>query len=98
VAGHCIHKTTRSITIQFWNSTTILKKYPDYRNCCWYLEITSQTAIMAGKKAAGENTKKVAGNAKKAEAAAAKAAAENQKKAAEEEQDWSKGAKSNAKK
>lgn len=53
---------------------------------------------MAGKKAAGENTKKVAGNAKKAEAAAAKAAAENQKKAAEEEQDWSKGAKSNAKK
>jgi len=53
---------------------------------------------MAGKKAAGENTKKVAGNAKKAEAAAQKAAAENAKKAAEEEQDWSKGAKSNAKK
>jgi len=53
---------------------------------------------MAGKKAAGENTKKVAGNAKKAEAAAQKAAAENSKKAAEEEQDWSKGAKSNAKK
>ena len=53
---------------------------------------------MAGKKAAGENTKKVAGNAKKAEAAAQKAAAENAKKAEDEEQDWSKGAKSNAKK
>jgi hypothetical protein len=53
---------------------------------------------MAGKKAAVENTKKAAGNAKKAEAAAQKAAAENAKKAAEEEQDWSKGAKSNAKK
>jgi len=53
---------------------------------------------MAGKKAAGENTKKVAGNQKKAEAAAAKAAVENSKKAAEEEQDWGKGAKSTAKK
>jgi hypothetical protein len=51
---------------------------------------------MAGKK--GENTKKVAGNAKKAEAAAEKAAAENAKKAAAEDQEWSKGAKSNAKK
>jgi hypothetical protein len=55
-------------------------------------------ANMAGKKTGEQNTKKVAGNAKKAEAAAAKAAAENAKKAVEEEQDWSKGAKSNAKK
>ncbi|MCJ1359082.1 MAG: hypothetical protein MMC33_009082 [Icmadophila ericetorum] len=46
----------------------------------------------------GENTKKVAGNAKKAEVAAQKAAAENTKKAQAEEQEWSKGAKSNAKK
>jgi hypothetical protein len=53
---------------------------------------------MAGKKTGEQNTKKVAGNAKKAEAAAAKAVAENSKKAIEEEQDWSKGAKSNAKK
>ncbi|SLM33721.1 Protein of unknown function DUF1014 [Lasallia pustulata] len=52
---------------------------------------------MAGKKAAGENTKKAAGNAKKAEAANQKAAAENAKKATAEEQEWSKGAKSNAK-
>jgi hypothetical protein len=51
---------------------------------------------MAGKKT--ENTKKVAGNAKKAEVAAQKAAAENAKKAESEEQDWGKGAKSNAKK
>jgi hypothetical protein len=53
---------------------------------------------MAGKKAAGENTKKVAGNAKKAEAAAQKAAVENSKKAVVEDEDWGKGAKSNAKK
>jgi len=53
---------------------------------------------MAGKKAAGEITKKVAGNAKKAEAAAQKAASENANKAVEEEQDWGKGAKNNAKK
>jgi hypothetical protein len=53
---------------------------------------------MAGKKAAGENTKKAAGNAKKAEAAAQKAAVENQKKAAVEDEEWSKGAKSSAKK
>ncbi len=51
---------------------------------------------MAGKKT--ENTKKVAGNAKKQEAAAAKAALEDSKKAVAEDQDWSKGAKSNAKK
>lgn len=54
--------------------------------------------MMAGKKAAGENTKKTAGNAKKAEVAAQKAAAENQKKAAVEDEEWSKGAKSSAKK
>ncbi|RDW91845.1 hypothetical protein BP5796_01239 [Coleophoma crateriformis] len=53
---------------------------------------------MAGKKAAGDNSKKVAGNAKKAEAAAQKAAAENSKKAAVEDEEWGKGAKSNAKK
>ncbi|TVY89387.1 Coiled-coil domain-containing protein-like protein [Lachnellula willkommii] len=43
---------------------------------------------MAGKKAAGENSRKVAGNAKKAEVAAQKAAAENQKKAVVEDEDW----------
>ncbi|KAI4086191.1 MAG: hypothetical protein LQ344_007766 [Seirophora lacunosa] len=48
---------------------------------------------MAGKKAAGENTKKAA-----AEAAAQKSAVENAKKAAAEETEWSKGAKSSAKK
>jgi hypothetical protein len=53
---------------------------------------------MAGKKAAGENTKKAAGNAKKAEVAAQKAAVENQKKAAVEDEEWSKGAKNSAKK
>ncbi|KAL3421132.1 hypothetical protein PVAG01_07577 [Phlyctema vagabunda] len=53
---------------------------------------------MAGKKAAGENTKKVAGNAKKAEAAAQKAAVENNKKAAVEDEEWGKGAKNSAKK
>jgi len=53
---------------------------------------------MAGKKTAGENTKKVSGNAKKAEAAAQKAAAENVQKAAVDDEDWGKGAKSTAKK
>ncbi|KAG9242552.1 putative coiled-coil domain-containing protein like protein [Calycina marina] len=53
---------------------------------------------MAGKKAAGENTRKVAGNARKAEAAQNKAAVETDKKAAIEDEDWGKGAKSNAKK
>ena len=57
-----------------------------------------QVADMAGKKAAGENTKKAASNAKKAEVAAQKAAAEDAKKAKIEDEDWSKGAKSNAKK
>lgn len=53
---------------------------------------------MAGKKAVGENSRKVAGNSKKAEVAAQKAAAENQKKAVVEDEDWGRGAKSNAKK
>lgn len=53
---------------------------------------------MAGKKTSGENSKKASGNAKKAEAAAQKAALDNSKKAAEEDQEWSKGAKSSAKK
>ncbi|BCS26217.1 DUF1014 domain protein [Aspergillus puulaauensis] len=53
---------------------------------------------MGGKKAAGENSKKVAGNARKAEAAAGKKAVEDQKRAAEEEKQWSKGAKSSSKK
>ncbi|KAI9706096.1 MAG: hypothetical protein M1836_005502 [Candelina mexicana] len=53
---------------------------------------------MAGKKPAGENSKKAAGNAKKAEAAAQKQAVENAKKAKVEDEEWSKGAKSNAKK
>lgn len=56
------------------------------------------TTIMAGKKAATENTKKASGNAKKAEAAQKKAAVENEKKAAAEDDDWGKGAKSTAKK
>ncbi len=59
---------------------------------------TYQAVNMAGKKASGENSKKISGNAKKAEAAAQKAAVENAKKSAEEEHDWSKGAKSSAKK
>ncbi|KAI9710619.1 MAG: hypothetical protein M1812_007383 [Candelaria pacifica] len=53
---------------------------------------------MAGKKAAGENSKKAAGNSKKAEAAAQKQAVENTKKAKVEDEEWNKGAKSNAKK
>jgi len=53
---------------------------------------------MAGKKAAGENSRKVAGNAKKADVAAQKAAVENQKKAVVEDEEWGKGAKNNAKK
>ncbi|PLB48923.1 DUF1014 domain protein [Aspergillus steynii IBT 23096] len=53
---------------------------------------------MAGKKGAGENSKKAAGNARKAEAAAGKKAVEDAKRAAEEDKQWSKGAKSNAKK
>lgn len=57
-----------------------------------------KSSKMAGKKAAGENTKKAAGNAKKAEVAAQKAAIENQKKVAVEDEEWGKGAKSNAKK
>ena len=53
---------------------------------------------MAGKKNSGENSKKASGNAKKAEAAAQKAASENAKKAIVEDEEWGKGAKSNAKK
>ncbi|KAK2813719.1 hypothetical protein FQN50_000117 [Emmonsiellopsis sp. PD_5] len=52
---------------------------------------------MGGKKG-GENTKKAAGNAKKAEVAAQKQAAVNAKKAQEEDREWSKGAKSSARK
>lgn len=53
---------------------------------------------MAGKKAAGENSKKASGNSKKAEAAARKAAEEEKNLAAKEDLEWSKGVKSNAKK
>jgi len=60
--------------------------------------LDTSVSKMAGKKSAGENTKKAAGNAKKAEVAAQKAAVENQKKAAAEDEEWGKGAKSNAKK
>lgn len=52
---------------------------------------------MAGKKAAGENSKKVAGNAKKAEAAAQKEAQANAKKAVVEDKEWSKGSKDSSK-
>lgn len=45
-----------------------------------------------------ENSKKVAGNAKKAAGAASKIEAENQKRAIAEAAEWSKGAKSTAKK
>ncbi|KAI9684333.1 MAG: hypothetical protein M1829_002142 [Trizodia sp. TS-e1964] len=54
--------------------------------------------MMAGKKSSNENGKKASGNAKKAEAAALKAAKENLKKTVVEDEEWSKGAKSNAKK
>lgn len=53
---------------------------------------------MGGKKAPGENSKKAQGQAKKAEAAAQKVAAADAKKSAAEDAEWSKGAKSNAKK
>jgi len=52
---------------------------------------------MAGKKAAGENTKKAAGNAKKAEAAATKQASKDRESEAQESAEWSKGAKDNKK-
>lgn len=52
---------------------------------------------MGGKKAAGENSKKVAGNARKAEAAAAKQAAADAKVAAVEDEQWGKGSKSSKK-
>ncbi|KAL4934441.1 DUF1014 domain protein [Aspergillus undulatus] len=53
---------------------------------------------MAGKKGAGENSKKAAGNARKAEAAANKKAVEDAKRAAEEDKQWAKGAKNSSKK
>ncbi|KAI9786564.1 MAG: hypothetical protein M1816_007888 [Peltula sp. TS41687] len=55
---------------------------------------------MAGKKASGsgENSKKAAGNARKADAAAQKAANEEAKRAQADDEQWSKGAKSSAKK
>jgi hypothetical protein len=56
------------------------------------------TINMAGKKAAVENSKKVAGNARKAEANARKTANEEVKKEQAEAEEWSKGAKSGAKK
>jgi hypothetical protein len=51
---------------------------------------------MAGKKS--ENTKKASGNAQKAEAAAKRAADEQARKDEAETDEWSKGAKGNAKK
>ncbi len=52
---------------------------------------------MGGKKG-GENTKKVSGNARKAEVAAQKQAEQDSRKAKHEDEEWSKGAKSTAKK
>ena len=60
--------------------------------------LTKKHPAMGGKKALGENSKKAAGNARKAESAAKKAAEESARKAQLEDQEWSKGAKSNAKK
>ncbi len=56
------------------------------------------TVAMGKTSGAFENSKKAAGNAKKAEAAAQKAAAEQARREAEEADQWSKGAKGNAKK
>jgi hypothetical protein len=52
---------------------------------------------MAGKKGA-DNSKKAAGNARKADAAAQKSAAEDARREVAEDEQWSKGAKSSAKK
>lgn len=52
---------------------------------------------MAGKKGAGENSKKAQGQARKADAAAAKNAAKERAAEEVEAKEWSKGAKSNAK-
>lgn len=52
---------------------------------------------MAGKKAAGENSKKAAGQARKAETASNKKSAENAKAAAVEDKEWSKGSKDTSK-
>jgi len=83
LSGHILRKTEQICIIQLFETNQVELK---------------RTAIMAGKKAATENTKKASGNAKKAEAAQKKAAVENEKKAAVEDEDWGKGAKSNAKK
>lgn len=52
---------------------------------------------MAGKKGAGENSKKAQGQARKADAAAAKNAAKERATEEAEAKEWNKGAKSNAK-
>ena len=52
---------------------------------------------MAGKKGAGENSKKAQGQARKADAAAAKQAQKDKAAEAVESEQWQKGAKSNAK-
>lgn len=52
---------------------------------------------MGGKKG-GENGKKASGNARKAEVAAQKQAEQDTRRAQAEEEEWGKGAKSNAKK
>lgn len=70
----------------------VIRRNPTKRPQDTSKPLQSNTA-MAGKKAAGENSKKVAGNAKKAEAAANKKAGEDAKKSAAESQEWSKGAK-----
>jgi len=53
---------------------------------------------MAGKKAAGENSKKASGQARKAEAQQEKQAAKGRQAAAVEDEEWSKGSKDNSKK
>lgn len=58
---------------------------------------THSLYTMAGKKG-GENSKKVAGNARKADAAGRKAAEADARQEAAEADEWSKGAKSSAKK
>ncbi|KAF2400466.1 DUF1014-domain-containing protein [Trichodelitschia bisporula] len=53
---------------------------------------------MAGKKTAGENSKKASGQARKAEAAAAKVASKDREVGTREEAEWNKGAKDTSKK
>lgn len=64
---------------------------------CGFSYIAGVPVNMGKKQAAGENSRKAAGNAKKAEVAASKAAVEKNKKDQAESEEWSKGAKSNAK-